>query len=91
VRRRGLEPLRLAALDPKSSASANFATSAWFRTGVAVVAPTDKAELQTRRLLNCTVSADTGKVGCCGGAFPDRGACLDMDGRGIRSFYPGSV
>ncbi len=28
VRERGLEPLHLAALDPKSSASANFATPA---------------------------------------------------------------
>ena len=29
VRRRGLEPLCLAALAPQASASANFATSAW--------------------------------------------------------------
>ncbi len=32
VRRRGLEPLCLAALAPQASASANFATSAWFLT-----------------------------------------------------------
>ena len=30
VRMEGLEPTCLAALDPKSSASANFATSAYF-------------------------------------------------------------
>jgi hypothetical protein len=32
VRRRGLEPLCLAALAPQASASANFATSAFFST-----------------------------------------------------------
>ena len=32
VRMEGVEPTRLAALDPKSSASANFATSAYFIT-----------------------------------------------------------
>jgi hypothetical protein len=29
VRKRGLEPLRVTSPDPKSGASANFATSAW--------------------------------------------------------------
>ena len=36
---KGLEPPRLAALDPKSSASTNFATSAWIfliKTGVQI-------------------------------------------------------
>jgi hypothetical protein len=56
VRRRGLEPLCLAALAPKASASANFATSALFKPGATVVASLDKTRLRTRQLLNCTVS-----------------------------------
>ena len=39
VRMRGLEPPRLAALDPKSSVYANFTTSAQILTIIKVVSP----------------------------------------------------
>ena len=41
VHLKGLEPPRLSALDPKSSASASFATSAWCSVGDSNPRPSD--------------------------------------------------